>query len=79
MLGQVNRPGEFVANTNVDVMQAIAIAGGTTPFADLNDIRVLRRDDGALRSIDFNYGAVAKGKKLEQNILLQAGDVVVVP
>jgi len=80
VIGQVNRPGEFVVTARVDVLQALSIAGGANPFAQVNDIRVLRRDKaGTLRSIRFKYGEVEKGKRLEQNILLEPGDVVVVP
>lgn len=79
VLGQVNRPGEIIANPQIDVMQAISIAGGTTPFAELNDISILRRTAAGPVSIDFRYNDVLKGKRLEQNIMLKAGDVVVVP
>ncbi|MBT8421998.1 MAG: polysaccharide biosynthesis/export family protein [Gammaproteobacteria bacterium] len=79
VIGQVNRPGEFVANPQVDVLQALAIAGGTTPFAEVNAIRIMRRSDAGLQSIEFRYRDIEKGKRLEQNILLQAGDVVIVP
>ena len=43
VIGQVNKPGEFIMNPTVDVMQALSMAGGTTPFAALGDITVLRR------------------------------------
>ncbi len=80
VLGQVNRPGEFVVNPRVDVMQALSMAGGTTPFAALNDIVVLRRDgNGSQRAIRFAYKDVERGRSLDQNIVLNSGDVVVVP
>ena len=79
VLGQVLRPGEFVAGSQLDVSQALAMAGGFTPYAQVNDIKVLRREDGVLRAIPFRYGDIEKGKRLDQNILLQAGDVIVVP
>jgi len=79
VIGQVNRPGEIIANPQIDVMQALSIAGGTTPFAELNDISILRRTAAGPISIPFRYGDVEKGKRLEQNIMLKAGDVVVVP
>jgi polysaccharide export outer membrane protein len=79
VIGQVNRPGEIVANPRVDVMQALSIAGGTTPFAELNGIRILRRTGGVLTTIEFRYRDMEKGKRLSQNIVLKAGDVVVVP
>lgn len=80
VLGQVNRPGEFVMTRSVDVMQAIAMAGGPTAFAAVDDIRILRRgDQGSQIAVPFRYKAVQEGNKLEQNILLRAGDTVVVP
>ncbi len=40
VIGQVARPGVFVVNPQVDVLQALSMAGGTTPFASLNDIKI---------------------------------------
>ncbi len=79
VLGKVNRPGEYAVNRYVDVMQALSMAGGTTTYADLNDITILRRDGDQQRAIEFKYTQVSQGKRLEQNIILQSGDVVVVP
>ena len=79
VIGQVDEPGEFVVNPRVDVMQALSMAGGTTPFAKLNDIRILRRTRDGQVAIKFRYEDVVRGRNLEQNILLQSGDVVVVP
>ena len=79
VLGKVNRPGEYVISRYVDVMQALSMAGGTTTFAELNDIVILRRDGDEQRAISFKYSQVEQGKNLKQNILLKSGDVVVVP
>jgi polysaccharide export outer membrane protein len=79
VIGQVNKPGEFIMNPSVDVMQVLSMAGGTTPFASLGDIVVLRRTPTGKQSLPFRYNDVVKGRKMDQNIDLQAGDVVVVP
>lgn len=79
VLGQVNRPGDFQFSRPVDVMQALSMAGGTTSFAALNDIVILRRERGELRTFRFHYADVARGKDLSQNILLDSGDTIVVP
>lgn len=79
VLGKVNRPGDFPLNRPLDVMQALSLAGGATVFADVNDIRILRRRDGKQQSIRFRYSEVERGKSLEQNVLLESGDTVVVP
>jgi polysaccharide export outer membrane protein len=80
VVGRVARPGEFPLRGRVDVLQALAIAGGTTTFADLDDMRILRRDAaGVQKALRFDYSDVVRGRRLEQNILLQPGDTVVVP
>jgi polysaccharide export outer membrane protein len=79
VVGRVQRPGEFVANRYMDVVQALSVAGGMTPYAAANKIKVLRRENGELVAIPFKYGEIEKGEKLEQNIVLQSGDVVLVP
>jgi polysaccharide export outer membrane protein len=79
VIGKVNSPGEFVINLETNVMQILAKAGGLTPFASDGNIKILRQKQGQITKIPFDYGEVEKGKNLEQNILLQPGDVVVVP
>ncbi len=79
VIGQVQNPGEYVVNPMVDVVQALSIAGGTTPFAAVNDIIILRREGDNQRVLEFRYGDVEKGESLEQNVVLVPGDVVIVP
>lgn len=79
VIGRVNKPGEFLVGHYTDVLQALSLAGGLTPFAAENDIRIMRRDRGEQRVFQFRYGDVRKGKDLGQNIILERGDVVVVP
>ena len=79
VIGDVNKPGAFIANSYIDVMQALSLAGGMTPFASDNSIKILRRVNGRETAIRFKYGQVEDGEHLAQNIVLQAGDVVVVP
>jgi len=79
VIGKVSRPGDFMLVRGTDVMQALSLAGGATPFADVNDIRILRRQAGRLQSIPFHYSEVERGRHLDQNIVLQGGDTVVVP
>jgi polysaccharide export outer membrane protein len=79
VIGKVNKPGEYPVNRPVDVMQALSIAGGTTPFAAINSISILRRDGDHQLTLRFRYSDVEHGHNLEQNILLRSGDTVVVP
>lgn len=79
VLGRVNKPGEFLVGHHTDVLQALSLAGGLTPYASENDIKIMRRGGGDQQVFRFRYGDVQKGKDLKQNLLLQRGDVVMVP
>ena len=79
VIGKVNHPGDFALIRPIDVMQALSLAGGATPFANTNGIRVLHRDGSQQTAVRFRYGDVSRGRHLEQNVLLQSGDTVVVP
>ena len=80
VIGKVNKPGGFQIGQYTDVMQALSLAGGLTPFAREGSMKVLRRGkQGDQTTFPFDYGEVLKGKNLEQNIVLQRGDVVMVP
>ena len=79
VLGRVNKPGEYLVGHYTDVLQALSMAGGLTPYAAENDIRIMRRNGGEEQVFHFRYGDMQKEKDLKQNIILQRGDVVMVP
>lgn len=80
VLGKVSRPGEYVAANYMDVLQALTLAGGLTPYADSDDIKIIRRDSDNKKFIfTFDYDEVITGERLDMNIMLKPGDTVVVP
>jgi polysaccharide export outer membrane protein len=79
VIGRVNKPGRFVLNTEVNVLQALAMAGGLNPFAKRSKIKIFRKKTQQTELFNFDYDDVAKGRRLEQNIQLRRGDVIVVP
>lgn len=79
VIGQVNQPGAFIMNPAIDVMQALSLARGATAFAEKDDIVILRRTGFEQTVLPFKYSDIIKGRNLEQNIVLESGDIVVVP
>jgi polysaccharide biosynthesis/export protein len=79
LTGEVLRAGALPLLPNMTVLQALSSGGGFTQFAKLKGIYVLRTEDGKQVKHPFNYKEVVKGKDPEQNILLQSGDVIVIP
>lgn len=79
VVGEVKEPGQFTLGRYVDVVQALTLAGSLTPYANSDNIKILRRVAGQEKVFKFDYGDIQRGKNLSQNIILQSGDVVVVP
>jgi polysaccharide export outer membrane protein len=79
VIGQVTKPGMYVMNPELTVLQALSLAGGSTPFAKLDNISVIRGTGTAQKTLPFRYDQVIEGKSLQQNITLESGDVVLVP
>jgi polysaccharide export outer membrane protein len=76
VVGQMMRPGEFPLAGRLTVLKALALAGGFKDFAKADSIVIVREDQTV---IPFNYKRVADGKDVSQNVLLAAGDTIVVP
>ena len=79
VIGKVNNPGRFILNVDVNVLQALAIAGGLNIYAKRNKIKIFRHGSNETTIYPFEYDEVVEGKRLEQNIYLRRGDVVVIP
>jgi polysaccharide export outer membrane protein len=79
VIGKVNRPGSYPLRTDLNVLQVLSIAGGLNSFADRDQIKILRKENGQTRMLPFEYDKVTRGEQLEQNIELQRGDIIVVP
>ncbi len=79
VIGKVNRPGEYTATGYMDVLQALTMAGGLTPYADSDKIKIIRRTDTGTKMKLFDYDEVVSGERLDMNVILKAGDTVVVP
>ena len=79
VIGQVDNPGAFIMNPKINVLQALSLAGGMTAFASQNNIIILRSRGGQQETLPFRYDDIARGRDLDQNIFLEAGDVIIVP
>lgn len=79
IMGQVAKIGPYPLTGPMTVMQLISLAGGVGEFAKIDNIRVIRTENGKPKSFRVNLKEVQSGKKLEQNIELKPGDTVMVP
>jgi polysaccharide export outer membrane protein len=84
VLGEVSKPGKYPLKSYANVMQGISLAGGFSPFAKKNKIKVLRVTvNGASEKnqieIPVQYDDILKGNAAVGNFYLRSGDVIVVP
>jgi polysaccharide export outer membrane protein len=79
VMGAVKKEGPVPLIRPMTVLQAIDEAGGFTEFAKKKKIYVLRKVNGKEVKLPFDYSAVVKGEKLEENVTLMLDDTIVVP
>jgi len=79
ILGKVTNPGIFVMNQPIDAVQALSLAGGLSPYAKENNIIVLRRAGENQQVLPVHFASIKKGQELATNIMLESGDVIVIP
>lgn len=77
--GEVAKPGRYEYRHSLNVLQALALAGGLGPFAAENRIKIRRKESGTENLYEFDYEAFTEGYDLSGNMMLQNGDVVIVP
>jgi polysaccharide export outer membrane protein len=79
IMGGIGRPGELPLQKETRVLQAIARSGGFTTWARKDDVKILRQTPEGLVEYRFDYGAYLAGKAPGSNIVLRAGDTIVIP
>jgi polysaccharide biosynthesis/export protein len=80
VMGEVQRPAQYQVKRGTTFLQAIALAGGFTPFASTNNMFVLRKanDNSQQVAIPVRYKDILSGKNLENNILLKPRDTIII-
>jgi polysaccharide export outer membrane protein len=77
--GEVLRPGPYFVRPTINVVQAIALAGGLGPFAARQRIQLHRKVNGVDSIFIFDFNAFSSGANAVDNINLQSGDIIIVP
>jgi len=77
--GQVRAPGVLRLRSETSLAQAISMVGGFTDWAKQSKIIIIRKEEGKEKRFTINYKRIIEGKDLDSNILLKAGDTIIVP
>ncbi|MFH1622243.1 MAG: polysaccharide biosynthesis/export family protein [Candidatus Omnitrophota bacterium] len=81
VLGSVNTPGKYDMYTEKEttVLQAIAMAGGFSDVASINNTRIIRNEDGEQKIIPIKVTDITTKGMKDKDVALQPGDIVYVP
>ena len=79
VIGQVRNPGVQRLRSETTVTQLIVMAGGFTEWANQKKIVVVRKEDGREKRMKVNYKKIMDGKDLTTDVVLKAGDTVIIP
>jgi polysaccharide export outer membrane protein len=77
--GQVRSPGVYRLRSETSLLQFIPMVGGFTDWANQKKILVIRREGGKEKRLTVNYKKIVSGKDPDSNIMLKAGDTIIVP
>ena len=79
VLGKVAKSGTYMSVKQLNILQAIALAGGFVDFAKPSEIVVYRGSGESMTVWKFNFAELESGKNKAQNMPLNSEDVVYVP
>ncbi len=79
VIGQVTRPSGVPYHAGLRVLDALLVVGGLSEFAAPNRAVLIRTENGKESKIKIRVGDLLDSGDLEQNLLLQPGDVIVIP
>ena len=77
--GQVRTPGVYRLRSETNLLQMIPMAGGFAEWANQKKILIIRKEGGKEKRFTVNYKKILKGKDPESNVILKAGDTIIVP
>ena len=78
VLGEVSTQGALVLRRRTRLLEAIALSGGMTQFANRSDVVLIRYDDDKETRLRIDYRKIVSGEKSELNIFLKPGDTIIV-
>ncbi len=75
--GEVYRPGEYNLGGHIDILKAVTLAGGFTDFAS-HKVKIIK-SSSKRSAVWVNVDNIIKGKGEDSDILVESGDMIVVP
>ncbi len=79
LIGQVATPGPYRITHSDTLMGTISKAGGFTPIAKRSKVKIIRKANGESRVFFVDTVRITKDGKLEEDVLLMPGDVIIIP
>lgn len=77
--GQIKTPGVYRLRSETSLAQIVSMAGGFADWANQSKIVIIRKENGKEKRITVDYRKIVKGTDLSLNVILKAGDTIIVP
>src|SRR5436309_716924 len=77
VLGEVRKAGRYEITQRATVLDAVALAGGFNDWARRSKLVIMRQEGNGVKRIPVNYNRIVAEE--DENVILQPGDIVVVP
>ncbi|MDI7259209.1 MAG: polysaccharide biosynthesis/export family protein [Thermodesulfobacteriota bacterium] len=77
--GYVKSPGVYRLRSETSLLQLIPMVGGFTEWANQQKIIIIRKENGKEKRMTVNYRKIVQGEDLASNLILKAGDTIIVP
>jgi polysaccharide export outer membrane protein len=78
VLGEVHTQGQLVLRQPTRLLQALALAGGLTQYADKSNVVLFRTEEGRASRMRVDYRKLVTGERPELNYDLKPGDTIIV-
>ena len=79
-MGQVKNPGSYTfTKKDINIVEAVSMAGGFTPIASRNETRIVRNENGIEKIYEVRVDAITKGGKINQAVFVKPNDLIIVP
>ncbi|HNY51566.1 MAG TPA: polysaccharide biosynthesis/export family protein [Smithella sp.] len=80
IMGQVKNPGSYTfTKKDINIVEAVSMAGGFTPIASRNETRIVRNENGIEKIYEVRVDAITKGGKINQAVFVKPNDLIIVP
>lgn len=79
ILGEASKPQAIPYNVGMTILDVMIAVGGLTTYADGNNAKIFRRQDGVAKEIRVRLDDLIKSGDIKANLVVEPGDILIIP